>query len=73
MLAGVALLAVLDGTIISPDPDLTRGAIALVLTVLVGGFIVGVWRSNSRLEKVVAGSEKPVKGEKFSAGKTTAG
>jgi len=54
MLAGVALLAVLDGTILSANPDLTRAVIALVATVVVGGFIVAVWRSNSRLEKEAA-------------------
>ena len=53
MLAGAALLAVLDGTIIAPGPSLTRDVIALGVTVLVGGFIVVVWRSNSRLEKAM--------------------
>ena len=51
MLAGAALLAVLDGTILSPGPSLVRDAIALGLTILVGGFIVVVWRSNSKIEK----------------------
>jgi hypothetical protein len=59
MLAGVALLAVLDGTILSVTPDLVREAFALVVTVLVGGFIVAVWRSNSRLEK--ASADRPSK------------
>ncbi len=60
MLAGVGLLAVLDGTIISATPDLTRAAFALAVTVVVGGFILAVWRSNSRLEKAVAG-DRPAK------------
>jgi hypothetical protein len=51
MLAGVALLAVLDGTILSATPDLVREVFALAVTVVVGGFIAAVWRSNSRLEK----------------------
>lgn len=59
MLAGVALLAVLDGTIISATPDLTRELLALALTVVVGGFIVAVWRANSRLEKAAA--DRPAK------------
>ena len=59
MLAGVALLAVLDGTILSATPDLVREAFALAITVVVGGFIVAVWRSNSRLEK--SASDRPSK------------
>jgi hypothetical protein len=51
MLAAAALLAILDGTIVSANPNLTKEAIVLVLTLLVGGFIVSVWRSNSRMEK----------------------
>ena len=51
MLAGVALLAVLDGTIVSATPDLVREVVALGITIVVGGFIVAVWRSNSKLEK----------------------
>lgn len=51
MLAGAALLAVLDGVIVSASPDLARAIIALILTLVVGGFIVGVWRSNSKLER----------------------
>lgn len=65
MLAGAALLAVLDGTIVSASPDLARGLIALIVTLIVGGFIVAVWRSNSRLEKAAEG---PGKGDKPSAG-----
>ena len=72
MLAGVGLLAVLDGTIISATPNLTRAVIALAVTVVVGGFIVAVWRSNSRLEKAAAadpeksaqGRGKPATGER---------
>lgn len=51
MLAGLALLAVLDGTILSVNINLVREALALGITVVVGGFIAAVWRSNSRLEK----------------------
>jgi len=51
MLAGLALLALLDGSIISATPDLTRAIIALVVTVIVGGFIAAVWRSNAKLER----------------------
>lgn len=55
MLAGVALLAVLDGTILSVNINLVREAFALGITVVVGGFIAAVWRSNSKLEKAAAG------------------
>jgi hypothetical protein len=51
MLASLALLAVLDGTILSVTPNLVREVFALAITVVVGGFIALVWRSNSRLEK----------------------
>jgi hypothetical protein len=51
MLAGVALLAILDASILSGAPGLERSALALLVTVLVGGFIVAVWRSNARMEK----------------------
>jgi len=54
MLAGAGLLALLDATIISPSPDLAREAIAIVVTVLVGGFIIAVWRSNSKMEKAAS-------------------
>jgi len=69
MLAGVGLLAVLDGTIISATPDLTRAAFALAVTVVVGGFILAVWRSNSRLEKAAAvDAEKSAQGRGKPAG-----
>jgi hypothetical protein len=51
MLAGAALLGLLDLSILSANPDLARGAVALIVTALVGGFIVAVWRSNSKMEK----------------------
>jgi hypothetical protein len=51
MLAGAGLLALLDGTILSVSIDAVRVALALVLTLFVGGFIVAVWRSNTKLEK----------------------
>lgn len=56
MLAGAVLLAVLDGSILSASPDLVRAVIALVVTVVVGGFIVAVWRSNSKMEKAAGNS-----------------
>lgn len=51
MLAGLALMVVLDAIIISPGPDLARGVLALVVTVVVGGFVLATWVSNSRMEK----------------------
>jgi hypothetical protein len=54
MVFGAALLAVLDGTILSATPDLARVLIALVVTLVVGGFIVGVWVSNVKMEKAAA-------------------
>lgn len=59
MLAGLALLAVLDGTILSVSLSLVREVFALCITVVVVGFIAAVWRSNSRLEK--AASDRPSK------------
>lgn len=53
MLAGIALLAILDASIVSVTPDPTRIAIAFIVTLAVGGFILAVWRSNSKLEKAV--------------------
>jgi hypothetical protein len=68
MLVGVGLLAVLDGTILSATPDLTRALFALAVTAVVGGFILAVWRSNSRLEKAAAaGSDKSSQGKSKSA------
>jgi len=65
MLAGAGLLAVLDGTILSASPDLTRAVLALAITVVVGGFIVAVWRSNSRIERAAAERERsaPTRGK----------
>jgi hypothetical protein len=73
MLFGAVLLAVLDGTILSATPNLTREVFALAVTIVVGGFILAVWRSNSKLEKAAAaaaaspekgarGKSKPVAG-----------
>lgn len=56
MLAGAALLALLDATILSATPNLGRVLLALIVTALVGGFIVAVWRSNSRMEREAARS-----------------
>ena len=69
MLAGLALLAVLDATIVSATPNLTRLVLAGVVTVVVVGFIAAVWRSNSRLEKAAIGSPKDGR----SSGKPVAG
>jgi len=69
MLAGVALLAVLDGTILSTTPDLVREVFALIVTVVVGGFIAAVWRSNSRLEKSAeTDAKKGAQGKRKAAG-----
>jgi hypothetical protein len=58
MLFGLGLLVVLDGTILSATPNLTRELFALAITLIVGGFILAVWRSNSRLEKAAAADPK---------------
>lgn len=55
MLAAAGLLFLLDIGIISATPDTARELFALALTVVVGGFIVAVWRTNSRTEKLQAG------------------
>jgi hypothetical protein len=70
MLFGAGLLAVLDGTILSATPNLTREVFALAVTLVVGGFILAVWRSNSRLEKAAAA--RPENGAR-GKGKPTAG
>lgn len=67
MLAGVGLLAVLDGTILSATPNLARAAFAVAVTVVVGGFIIVVWRSNSRIEKAASDQEKSVQSGKPAA------
>ena len=67
MLAGVALLAILDGTILSATPDLVREVFALAVTVVVGGFIAAVWRSNSKLEKA-SGPDKGARDKGKAAG-----
>ena len=54
MLASLALMVVLDAIIISPGPNLAREALALVVTVLVGGFVLATWLSNSKMEKSAA-------------------
>ena len=72
MLFGVGLLAVLDGTILSATPNLTREVFALAVTLVVGGFILAVWRSNTKLEKAAAanpekgarGKSKPAAGDR---------
>ena len=54
MLAGLALMVVLDAIIISPGPNLAREVLALVITVVVGGFVLATWMSNSRMEREAA-------------------
>jgi hypothetical protein len=72
MVFGAALLAVLDGTILSATPNLTRVLLALVVTLLVGGFIIGVWVSNSKMERDAAEAEKkPSGGAKAAPGRRT--
>ena len=56
MLTGAAFLVLLDGIILSPGLSTVREVIALALTLFVGGFIVAVWISNTKLEK--AGADK---------------
>ena len=54
MLTGLALMVVLDAIIISPGPNLARAILALVVTVVVGGFVLATWLSNSRMEREAA-------------------
>ncbi len=68
MVGAGALLAVLDGAILSASPDLTRIAFALVVTVLVGGAILAIWRSNSKLEKAALESGRSSPGGKPDGG-----
>ena len=56
MLASAALLLVLDGAILSTSPNTVREAFALVVTLVVGGFIVATWVATSKLEKKDAGA-----------------
>lgn len=58
MIAAGAFLAVLDAVILSAEPDLTRTAFALVVTMAVGWVIVATWRSNTRIEKAAADTKK---------------
>lgn len=66
MLVGAALLVVLDGTILA-GPGATRAILAVIVTVLVGGFIIATWISNTRLEKASSGREAGNQGRKPSA------
>ncbi len=54
MLASIALVLVLDGAILSPGANTTRGVLALIVTLIVLGFIAATWRANTRLEKQTA-------------------
>jgi len=56
MLASAGLLIVLDGVILSTSPNLVREAFALVVTLVVGGFIIATWMANSKLESKEAGA-----------------
>ena len=58
MVTAAAFLALLDAVIVSPAPNLTRVAFALVVSLVVAYVILSVWRSNSKLEK---GSADPGK------------
>ncbi len=58
MLAAAALLVLLDGSILSFSPDLARALLALAVTLVVGGFIAAVWRSNSKMEKAAERSSQ---------------
>jgi hypothetical protein len=51
MLTGLALMVVLDAIIISPGPNLAREILALVVTMVVGGFVLSTWLTNSRMER----------------------
>jgi hypothetical protein len=51
MLTGAAFLVLLDAIILAPGPDTVREVIALALTLFVGGFVVWVWVTNTRIEK----------------------
>ena len=51
MLTGAAFLAILDAVILSPGPDAVRDVIALALTLFVGGFIIWVWVTNTKIER----------------------
>jgi len=62
MIGAAGLLAVLDGVILSEAPDLSRIALALVVTAIVGGAIAATWRSNVKIEKAAANTEKNAKG-----------
>jgi hypothetical protein len=44
--------------IVSATPNLTRIALALVVSLVVGYAILNIWRSNSKLEKAPADLEK---------------
>lgn len=51
MVAAAGFLVLLDAVIVSAAPSPTRIAFALVVTLLVGGAIIKIWRSNTRIEK----------------------
>lgn len=51
MLTGAAFLILLDGIILGPGLSTAREVIALGLTIFVGGFIVWVWITNTRIEE----------------------
>jgi len=80
MLASAGLLVVLDAAILSATPNLTRIVLALVVTAVVGGSILAIWRSNLRIERAAAeaekksakGGKKPVTGGRPGGKKTSA-
>lgn len=57
MITSAALLLLLDAGILSETPDLVRIEFALAVTLVVGGFILAVWRSNTRLERAASERE----------------
>jgi hypothetical protein len=58
MVAAAAFLAILDAVIISANPNLTRIAFALIVSLVVGYAVFNIWRSNSKLEKASADADK---------------
>ena len=58
MVAAAAFLVILDAVIVSAAPNLTRIAFALVVSLVVGYAILGIWRSNSKLDKASSDKEK---------------
>jgi hypothetical protein len=58
MVMAVVFLGVLDYIVVSPSPDPTRIAFALIITLAVLGFVAETWRRNLALEKEKVEKEK---------------